>query len=243
MANLKTFITQGIVLRSSDYHDSDKIVSILSPDLGLISAKLKGVRQANAKLKFTALPFCYAQFELVERGQNLSVMSATEIESFFGITVDYHKFVYAACCIELSEMISPTLENPSVLFTALIKALHTLRFDTCKAGLVFLRFALGVFKITGYQFNLQFCARCGQELVNPFWAHHTGAFICENCAGFGDKDLSRELFDTIATITKLDFDDLNDIEFDADTEKESCALVQRNCELHFIRLNSLKQMI
>ncbi len=243
MTNLKSIITQGIVLRSSDYHDSDKIVSILSPELGLISAKIKGVKQANARLKFTALPFCYAQFEFTVHGENLSVASATEIESFFGLTVDYTKFVYGACCLELSEMVSPTLENPSVLFTALVKALHTLRFDECKPALVFLRFALGVFKITGYQFNLSACARCGEVVSSFYWAHKTGALICENCARFGDVALSNELLNTIIKISKLDFDELGSVEFDSSIEKESCALVQNNCELHFMKLNSLKQMI
>ena len=39
--------TKGIVIKAIDYKDSDKLVTIFSPDLGLIRARARGVKKNN----------------------------------------------------------------------------------------------------------------------------------------------------------------------------------------------------
>ena len=239
---MKIEVTQGIVLRASDYLDRDKIVSILTPDYGLVSAKIKGGKGKSSNLKFAMMPFCYAQFELAMSGLHPSVLTAVEIENFFDITKDYLKFVYGSAILELTNIIAPILED-SVLFTALVKALHTLRFSATNPGLVFFRFALGVFKVTGYQFNTDLCGQCNTLIKSALWSHKTGALVCENCARFGDVSLSGELLDLLKTLPKIDFDALDEIDFNHTLEQECNILVQNNCNLHFTKLNSLKQLL
>ncbi len=243
MEEQKIIVTQGVVIRSSNYHDNDKIVSILSPEYGLLSAKIKGARSGKAKLKFTALPFCYAQFELGTHNEYASVLSAHEIKSFFDITKDYSKYVCGSVILELSNIVAPMQENSEILFSAIVKALHTLCFDDANAILVLFRFFIGVLKLTGYQLNLDFCASCGVELHSPFLTHKTGGLVCSDCARFADLPLSSEMFDLIKRISKLDFDKLIEISLNKDLEKECCVLMQLCAEIHFFKLNSLKQLL
>ena len=51
----------GIVLSGVNFGENDKILSIFTPDKGVVSAKIKGVKKAGAKMKFAAEPFCCAQ--------------------------------------------------------------------------------------------------------------------------------------------------------------------------------------
>ncbi len=241
MVEPKTIVTQGIVIRASNYRDNDKIVSIFTNEFGLISAKVKGARKANTKLKFASLPFCFAQFELSTYSENAVVNNAVEIENFFNITLDYNKYVYGVAILELVEMVALSLDDYSLFYSVLVKALHTLCFTTLNPNLVFFRFALGVFKMSGYQFNVDFCFRCGQVLTNAWWNHKTGELVCADCISFGDFGLTENFVSTIRQMIKLDFDKLDSVgEYN---EQECCAFVQKNCELHFNRaLNSIKQL-
>ena len=59
--------TDALVLRASDYGENDKIVTLFSLQYGKISAALKGVKKAGAKLKFAAQPFCFAEYVLAKK--------------------------------------------------------------------------------------------------------------------------------------------------------------------------------
>ena len=61
-------VTDAVVLRAMDFRDNDKIIFLLSPTEGKISAVLKGVKKAAAKLKYAGEPFCFAEFTLARRG-------------------------------------------------------------------------------------------------------------------------------------------------------------------------------
>ena len=52
----------GIVLGGVNFAENDKILSVFTLEKGVVSAKIKGVKKAGAKLKFASEPFCFAQF-------------------------------------------------------------------------------------------------------------------------------------------------------------------------------------
>ena len=50
-------VINAIVLKSVDYKDNDKILTLYSPEKGKITAGIKGVKKSGAKLKFASEPF------------------------------------------------------------------------------------------------------------------------------------------------------------------------------------------
>ncbi len=52
------------MLRATDYLENDKILTLLTAEMGKITAGIKGVKKAGAKLKFAAQPFCFAEYIL-----------------------------------------------------------------------------------------------------------------------------------------------------------------------------------
>ena len=52
----------GIVLGGVNYGENDKIINVFTLEKGVVSAKIKGVKKAGAKLKFASEPFCFAEF-------------------------------------------------------------------------------------------------------------------------------------------------------------------------------------
>ena len=63
----------GIVLSAVSVGENDKILNIFTLEKGVVSAKIKGVKKAGAKLKFASEPFCFAEFifdktKFIQRG-------------------------------------------------------------------------------------------------------------------------------------------------------------------------------
>lgn len=54
--------TEGIVLRSLDYKDRQKIITLFSKEAGMISLILKGLTGRNTRLLALSSPFCQAEF-------------------------------------------------------------------------------------------------------------------------------------------------------------------------------------
>ena len=61
-------IVNALMLKAADYNENDKILTLLTAERGRITAGIKGVKKAGAKLKFAAQPFCFAEYVLSRRG-------------------------------------------------------------------------------------------------------------------------------------------------------------------------------
>ena len=88
----------ALMLRAVDYLENDKILTLLTAERGKITAGIKGVRKAGAKLKFAAQPFCFAEYVLAGRGGRYTVTQASEGESFYELRCNIDKF-YAASAV------------------------------------------------------------------------------------------------------------------------------------------------
>ena len=72
----------AIVIRAVDYKDNDRILTLYSLEKGKITAGIKGVKKAGAKLKFASEPFCFAEYILAEKNGRYTVTGASYYEIF-----------------------------------------------------------------------------------------------------------------------------------------------------------------
>ena len=61
--------TQGIVLRETNYKEADKILTVLTRDLGKRTVKARGCRRKNSKLTAASQLLVYSEMTLSERGE------------------------------------------------------------------------------------------------------------------------------------------------------------------------------
>ena len=83
----------GIVLGGVNFGENDKILKVFTLEKGLISAKIKGVKKAGAKLKFASEPFCFAEFILSVTNAGHTVIGASLFDSFYSIREDIIKYL------------------------------------------------------------------------------------------------------------------------------------------------------
>lgn len=172
----------AVTLRAADYNENDKILTLLTAEYGKITAGVKGVKKAGAKLKFTAQPFCFAEFVLARRGERYTVIGATETESFYDLRTDINKFYAASSAAEAALNLTYEGDGDIKIFYELIKTFSKMCTDDERLALIkFLLFAL---KQSGYGISLENCTECGSPLLNAEKLRFdmaAGAFTCYDC--------------------------------------------------------------
>ncbi len=173
----------AVLIRSCDYGENDKILTLLSAEEGKISAGIKGVRKAGAKLKFAAQPFCFCEYVIARRSNRNTVISASENESFYDIRTDINKFYAAGAVCEAVDGLSMEGYDCHDLFYACVTALT----EICNGNerLALIKFLLTALAGAGYAISMGSCPMCGSKLINSDRLRFnmvSGAFTCEECS-------------------------------------------------------------
>lgn len=171
----------ALVLRTADYGESDKMLTLFTLQCGKISAAAKGVRKAGAKLRFAAQPFCFAEYVLARRGERNTVISAAGTDGFYALHEDINKFYAAA---SLAGICDALLLDGIVNEELFLRAVNALR-GMCEGDEAeeLITFFLSALELSGYMLDLSGCAGCGAVLEGKVYFDVAGGcFYCADCA-------------------------------------------------------------
>ena len=97
-----TFVTAGLVLRETETKESDKILTVLTPELGRISVIAKGARSRRSKYTAACQLLAYGEMTLRRKGEWYYLAEASTIELFDGVRQDIERLALAAYFAELT---------------------------------------------------------------------------------------------------------------------------------------------
>ena len=195
-------IVNAVVIRSVDYGENDKILTLFTMEKGVISARIKGVKKQSAKLKVFAEPFCFSEYVLVSKNNFFTVINASIRENFYSIRLDIEKFYAGNAILEFVRKFSPENVEAKELFFALINAMKSLS-ENDNTGYNLLCFLIEGLKQTGYALSTQSCAFCGnEEIKRAFFDFSSGQVFCENCQG-EVKDLIEISIRTLSALNSV----------------------------------------
>lgn len=205
---------QGIVLKATDYKDSDKLITIFSLEKGIITAKLVGVKKAKAKMAFAGQPFCYAEFVLAEKNGFYTVTGCSSIDCFFDITRDIDKFYLGLACLEVTSKSLQVGEVSLELFIALIKTLQALCYSSAQEMAVTIKFFIEVLEIIGYALSFDKCSICDKPLdAAEYYSFVAGGVVCEKCDKMNAFSISKGELAILKIINSTDFENLENLKF------------------------------
>lgn len=161
--------TDAIVLQTVDYKDNDKILTLFSPSLGKITAGIRGVKKPQAKLAFSAQPFCFAEYVLAEKGGRYTVTSAYLHESFFELRIDIVRFYAACAAAEVCRSILQENEQYDGLFIAFIECLKALSLAQEDVAETVISFLLVALRESGYPLDLSYLEECDGDIGEKLW--------------------------------------------------------------------------
>ena len=188
----------GLVLGGVNFGDNDKILTIFTLEKGLITAKIKGVKKAGAKLKFASEPFCFAEFVITGTNAKRVVTGASLIESFYSIREDIVKFFAGGSILEFNRKFLKEDIISKNLFAITIDALKEIAFSNENPKKVLSLFLLNALSIVGYGLTVKECNCNEKEKV--YFHYSNGTFYCEKCKPIGAREINSLTFSTLKNL-------------------------------------------
>lgn len=181
MSAPRAYRTRGIVLRSRNLGEADKIVTLFTTERGKTSAVAKGVRRAKSHLA-GRLEFATEALLQMHRGRSLDVIVSAEVAraDWKGI-VDPAGFAAASVVAEVVDALcEPDLALPDV-YVLLDGALAAAASSADPMSLL-PRFQLRLLDALGLAPPSDACVRCGRGLEGGAWLDdESGGLGCATC--------------------------------------------------------------
>lgn len=185
-------MTQALLLRSVDYGESDRIVTLLGRSTGWVGAIARGARKSQRRFG-GGLGLCsVGEAGLRERsGAELLNLERFDVTtSYPSLGADIGRMGHAAYVAELlAKLCAPRQAEPAI-YDAAIAFLDLL--EARGASVMRLRvFELGLLERLGFAAALESCAACGRTdlstgaIIDVRWVPDRGGVMCRGCATRG----------------------------------------------------------
>jgi DNA repair protein RecO (recombination protein O) len=110
---MKSFSSEAIILRRTNYGEADRILNVLTPDRGVMGAIAKGVRKPKSKLAGGLELFAVCDITLIQGRSDLATVSSARINRFYGkILHDYDRMQFAYEAIRKISKAANTVAEP-----------------------------------------------------------------------------------------------------------------------------------
>ena len=191
--------TEGIVVRTRNLGEADRIVILLTPDYGLLSCVARGGRKPKSKIGGQTDLLRHIAVSLNTGRSDLHIISQVEtINAHLGLQTDLDRLTLASHMAEVSQHFSTEgAANPS-LFAHLRNSLaHTDATDTPKLPLLRLWHDVQLLTVSGWEPELYHCVRTGTELTegDHWWSAIEGGVVTQ-----GYSELARQRTATATTL-------------------------------------------
>jgi len=190
----------GIILKSRDFFEADKILTILTPKKGKIKAIAKGIRRPTAKLSGHLELFSVINLILIESRSNLDIIGGAEvISSFKNLRQSLKKTATAYYLAELIDKLIEENEPHLEIFQLLKNAFEKLNSEK-KIDLDLLKdyLIINILDILGYRPEIKKCQKCHRPIIDEknYFSFSAGGIICSKCA-FSDYEIIPIPFKTL----------------------------------------------
>lgn len=175
--------TDGIVLREVRYNDSDRLLTILSGEHGLLYAFARGADRMKSRMSAATKQLCYSDFILYESKERCLVDTAETKTVFLGLSRSLENYSLANYLAQLCIYLAPQTEDSRQILRLLLNCLYML--DQNKRRHTFIKplFELRLMTVCGFMPNLLGCREClCYEAPAMLFLPGSGEILCERCA-------------------------------------------------------------
>jgi len=174
--------TLCIVMRTADWRDADKMLTLFSRDFGLFSALARGAKNLKNPVAAASQPFCCGIYSFTSRNGRLYVSQCEIKKEFYSLGADFERYAAGCVMMEMAEKILQNTEEFERLFILLATCLVHLE-NGLDSREVLTYFLVQVSDLLGIRPATHSCAVCGEKMESPrlFCASEGGA-VCRGCA-------------------------------------------------------------
>jgi len=172
---------EGIVLRSRDYGETHKIITMYTKQYGKMTALCRGANKPKSRLSAVSQPFIYGDFQTYITKGLSTVQQASMLQSFRKIREDIEKTAYASYIVELLDKLTENNERDPFLFNELLLTLTWINEEEAYFIPVIM-FELKMFEKGGFKPTLNRCMQCGSNSTPFAFSVQEGGVLCTSCS-------------------------------------------------------------
>ncbi len=174
--------TQGLVIREQTVGESDRLVTLLTADYGLVKAFVRRAKNIKSNNVSATSLFAYSEFTLYRSREAYVVDNAVANEVFFDLRKDINALSLAQYFVQLAYFLCAEEQPAPDTLRLLLNALHLLCKGKKSHKLIKSVVELRMLALGGYMPNLLACYRCGTyESEVMYFDVQEGCIYCKDC--------------------------------------------------------------
>lgn len=243
--------TRGIVLRSFNLSDSDKLVTFMTERYGKVKCVAKAARKIKSRYigSLEPMSFIHLIYFGKENQQLHRLNHADIIESFQTVREDFQKLYTGIYMNELVDCMAPEGHQEVSIFNLLLDSLEALKEQTNLEPLCRM-FEIRLLSLSGYRPELDQCTVCKSTKANGWigFSYNRRGIVCGNCMnsnGFEIKFTTGTL-NYLKKLLTLDIKCFGRLKFpkgmDQEIEKVTHRLIQSHIGRELKSYRFIKQM-
>lgn len=227
------FNSDAIVLKIVKTGESDRLITFLTRDRGIIKAFAKAADRPKNKLHMSTNLFCYGNFTFYDGSKAIKVEECDLNETFFGLQKDIETLSLAQYFNELIIETAPVEGDANEYMRLLLNSLYFLSNGQKNRQLMKSIFELRLACAIGYMPSLVACKECGEfETDYMFFDEHTGELFCKNCTGNHGRQYALEV---ITGMRHIVFSELNKL-FTLTMSKKNIPMLNTATEYYLLNV-------
>ena len=171
---------KGLVIRTTDIRESDRILTIFTEELGVISALATGARTLKSRKMSSTMQFCYANYVLTKSGEHYRITEADLIESFFGIRNSIEGLALAGYVAEVLSDVTVAQAERELLRLAL-NTLYAISEEKYPLAKIKAAFEARCAAVLGFMPEVIHCSECGEREGSFYFDIMGGTIMCYEC--------------------------------------------------------------
>lgn len=205
----RSYRAEAIVLKTHDFGEADRILTLLTRHFGKVRVVAKGIRKPLARLAGRAEPLTHATYQLA-RGRNLDVLTGAEARTHYPVLRgDLVRIAAGWYVAELADRFTADHLPAAPVFDLVETALRHL--DAGHGAMLVCRwFDLHLLDRSGFRPELGACVNCAGALAEGrnAWSPAAGGALCPTCvtrAGESFATLSLRALKSLRFLLASDF--------------------------------------
>ncbi len=174
--------TDGLVIRESSVGESDRLVTVLTREQGVLRAFARQAKHLKSSKASATQLLCYSRFSIYRGKHKYTIDDAQPLAVFFDLRRDLERLSLAQYFCELAGLLAPEEAPAGDFLRVLLNGLHFLSEGSRPPALVKAVVEMRLLSLAGYMPDLVACTQCGcYEADEMVFLPQRGQLYCRDC--------------------------------------------------------------
>lgn len=171
---------EGFILKTQDYGETHKIVTLLTREMGKFGAIARGAKKTRSRMAAITQPFIHGSF-LVQSGKGLGTIQQGEvIHSYRKIREDIFLTAYASYIVEMTDKLTEQRKYYPGLLEELLETMSRMESGQ-DAEVLTNMYEWKMYEVAGFSPVVKHCVRCGNPQPYAAFSIQEGGLLCSRC--------------------------------------------------------------